>query len=205
MSNIQAFEDYSNEYDAWFEKNRDKYELELRAIAGFIHPGLLGLEVGVGSGKFAAPLGIETGIDPSARMLSKAAGLGIRVAQAIAEALPFPALCFDYVLMVTTICFVDDLGRSFDEARRVLKKDGYILVCFVDKASDLGREYMARKDRSRFYRTAHFYSTGEVQQHLKAAGFGAMEIRQTLLQGADASLIREGYGEGSFVVIKAMR
>jgi SAM-dependent methyltransferase len=205
MANIQAFEDYSDEYDAWFEKNWDKYELELRAIAGFIHPGLLGLEVGVGSGKFAAPLGVETGIDPSARMLHKATALGIRVTQAIAEALPFPASCFDYVLMVTTICFVDDLHRSFEEARRVLNKDGYILVGFVDKASELGQEYMARKDKSRFYRSAHFFSTAEVQRHLKGAGFGAMEIRQTLLSGAEASHIKDGYGEGSFVVIKAMR
>jgi SAM-dependent methyltransferase len=205
MTNIQAFEDYSDEYDEWFGRNRDKYDLELRVLAGFIPPGLHGLEVGVGTGKFAVPLGVETGIDPSTRMLRKAAGLGIRVTQAISESLPFPASCFDYVLMVTTICFVDDLHRSFEEARRVLKKDGYILVGFVDKASELGQEYMARKDRSRFYRSAHFYSTAEVLQHLKGAGFGAMKVRQTLLPGAEACHIKDGYGEGSFVAIKAMR
>jgi len=205
MPNIQPFEDYSDEYDTWFENNKEKYDLELRAIAGFIPPSLHGLEVGVGSGKFAAPLDIEIGIDPSGRMLDKASDLGIRVVQAVAETLPFPSGCFDYVLMVTTICFVDDLHRSFAEARRVLKKDGHILVGFVDKASGLGQEYMARKDKSRFYRSAHFFSTAEVQQYLKGAGFGAMEIRQTLLPGAEASRIKDGYGEGSFVVIKAMR
>lgn len=205
MPNIQPFEDYSDEYDFWFEQNSEKYELELRTIAGFVPPGLQGLEVGVGSGKFAAPLAIETGVDPSGRMLDKASGLGIRVVQAIAENLPFPPACFDYALMVTTICFVDDLHRSFEEAWRVLKDDGFILVGFVDKASVLGREYMARKDRSRFYRTAHFFSTDEVLQHLKDAGFGAVEIRQTLLPGAEASNIKDGYGEGSFVVIKGRK
>jgi ubiquinone/menaquinone biosynthesis C-methylase UbiE len=124
---------------------------------------------------------------------------------ATAENLPFPPACFDYVLMVTTICFVDDLHRSFEEAWRVLKKDGFILVGFVDKASVLGQEYMARKDKSRFYRSAHFFSTAEVLQHLKKAGFVDVEIRQTLLPGKEASGIKDGYGEGSFVVIKALK
>jgi ubiquinone/menaquinone biosynthesis C-methylase UbiE len=205
MPNIQPFEDYSDEYDLWFEQNREKYGLELQAIAGFIPAGLHGIEVGVGSGKFAVPLGVEIGVDPSVRMLDKASERGIQTVQAIAENLPFPPACFDYVLMVTTICFVDDLHRSFEEARRVLKKDGFILVGFVDGASELGQEYMARKDRSRFYRSAHFYATDELVQYLKDAGFGAMAFRQTLLPGAEASLIKEGYGEGSFVVVRAMR
>lgn len=38
---------------------------------------------------------------------------------------------FDYALMVTTICFVDDIETSFQEAWRVLRTEGVFAVGFV--------------------------------------------------------------------------
>ncbi|MDX9959582.1 MAG: class I SAM-dependent methyltransferase, partial [Spirochaetia bacterium] len=48
-----------------------------------------GMEVGVGSGNFAVPLGIGLGVEPSEEMARKAERQGIRVFRNVAEALPF--------------------------------------------------------------------------------------------------------------------
>lgn len=104
------FERYSDHYDDWFRKNPDAYKSELDLIRGLLHlPGARGLEVGAATGKFAGPLGIEIGVEPSGQMAQKAAKRGIQVVRGVAENLPFADAAFDFVLMVTTICFVDDI------------------------------------------------------------------------------------------------
>ena len=40
---------------------------------------------------------------------------GIETIEGIAERLPFPDSQFEFALMVTTICFVDDIQASFQE------------------------------------------------------------------------------------------
>ena len=205
MPRIEAFENYSNEYDEWFIKNKDKYQLELECIKPFIPKDAHGVEVGVGSGKFAYPLGIKVGVEPSRTMAKKARELGITVYDAVAEELPFPDQSFDFVLMVTTICFVDDILKAFREANRVLRPDGFIVIGFVDKESNLGRQYLKRKDKSKFYREAIFYSTKSVLEYLKKAGFGNFETRQTLLPEEKGLAIIDGYGKGGFVAIKATK
>ena len=205
MAKIEPFEKFSEEYDAWFEKNKEKYEAELRAIEYFIPKTRNGLEVGVGSGKFAAPLGIKTGVEPSPKMAQKTKALGISVCLGLSERLPFPESCFDFVLMVTTICFVDDLEKSFQEAFRVLKKEGFIVIGFIDKNSELGRKYIRDKNKSKFYKIAHFFSTPDVLRVLTNTGFGHFQFKQTLFPGNDIYSIENGYGKGSFVAIKSLK
>jgi ubiquinone/menaquinone biosynthesis C-methylase UbiE len=205
MPKIEPFESFSKVYDEWFERNPQKYKLELKAVKTFIPQNAKGLEVGVGSGKFAAPLGIKTGVEPSNKMAQIAESLGINVIKAIAEALPFEDESFDFVLMVTTICFVDDIKKSFKEAHRVLKKDGFIVVGFVDKDSELGNKYQKNRDKSKFYKEATFFSTSEVVDLLKDAGFKSFEIKQTLLPQDEKKDIIDGFGKGSFVVIKGIK
>jgi len=206
MAKTAAFDTHSDEYDHWFDVHADLYVSELAAIRELL-PDKLGksLEVGVGSGKFAKPLGISTGVEPSAKMAAKARELGIDVHEGIAEKLPFEDESFDLVLMVTTICFVDDLITSFREAFRVLRPGGCILLGFVDKESELGREYLKRKQESKFYREATFFSTDEVLEGLNKAGFSRAEIRQTLCPGDPEETVREGYGLGSFIALKCLK
>ena len=205
MAKTQPFDQFSDTYDAWFDQHDREYSLELQAIRDLIPSTGRGLEVGVGSGKFAAPLDIADGLDPSMSMLKKAQSLGIRVVSGIAEQLPYADAVFDYVLMVTTICFVDDLRRSFEEGARVLRPGGRLLLGFIDRESMLGHQYMARRGESRFYGIAHFYSTQEVLALLDETGFSEIKIRQTLLPDATAPEIMDGYGAGSFVAISATR
>ncbi len=206
MPKVDAFEKHSDAYDDWFVKNREAYEVELKAVQQLLPVGdVQGMEIGVGSGKFAVPLGIKIGVEPSEQMAVKAKQLGIEVHSGVAEELPFSADRFDFVLMVTTICFVDDIVQSFREALRVLISGGCILVGFVDMESELGQKYLQNRHKSKFYQQATFFSTREVLNHLETAGFGATEIKQTLIPGDTEKTVLDGFGEGAFVVIKAVK
>jgi len=202
MPKIEPFELFSDAYDDWFINNKIIYELELEAVKQLMPSDAYGLEVGVGSGKFATQLGIKIGVEPSKAMAKKARTLGIKVFEGVAENLPFENNTFDFILFVTTICFVDDIKKTFEEAYRVLKKDGVIIVGFVDKESEMGEKYIAKKNKSKFYNIATFYSTDEVLKYLNDAGFCDFTCKQTILPENEKELIKNGYGEGSFVVIK---
>ena len=206
MAKIDAFEKNSDAYDDWFDKNSAAYAAELKAVRMLLPSGEAhGMEVGVGSGKFAVPLGIKIGVEPSPQMATKAKQQGVEVHAGVAEALPFAAGQFDFVLLVTTICFVDDAVQSFKEALRVLKPRGAIVVAYVDKSSDLGQKYLVNREKSKFYQQATFYSTEEVLDCLQRAGFGATEIKQTLIPSAPEQTVKDGYGDGAFVVVKAYK
>ncbi len=206
MPKIQPFEKYSDKYDKWFENNEDAYDFELEAIRQLIpHPPAKSLEVGVGSGKFAVPFGIKTGVEPSEKMAIKAEKQGIRVFRNVAEDLPFADSEFDFVLMVTTICFVDDILKSFMEAFRVLKPHGFIIVGFVDKESELGKKYEKKRNKSVFYKEATFFSSEQVAKYLTDAGFGDLTFKQTLIPGETQNIVQNGFGKGAFVAIKAVK
>jgi ubiquinone/menaquinone biosynthesis C-methylase UbiE len=131
------------------------------------------------------------------------------VVKGVAEALPFHDDEFDTVLMVTTVCFLDDIDRAFQEAFRVLKPEGNFIIGFVDRNSPIGMAYEKRKSESLFYKEATFYSVDDLLKHLKQAGFSMFNFSQTLFGPLDAmhepDQAKKGYGEGSFVVIKAGR
>jgi ubiquinone/menaquinone biosynthesis C-methylase UbiE len=141
-------------------------------------------------------------------MADMARSRGIQVYEAVAEQLPFQDKKFDFALMVTTICFVDDILKSFQEAYRILKGDGFIIVGFVDKNSELGRQYQLKAGESKFYRYATFYSSKGVITLLKKANFTISDIKQTVYSNKkvnEISLVKNGYGKGNFVVIKALK
>lgn len=209
MAKKEPFEKHASEYDSWFEENRFVYESELRVIQEQIPKKGEGLEIGVGSGRFAAPLGIRFGLEPSARMRDFARSRGIIVIGGIAERLPFRDRCFDFILMVTTLCFLDDVEFSFKETFRVLKPRGHFIIGFIDKNSPVGKVYQQQKYGSRFYKEAIFYSVGDVISFLGKAGFQKPKFKQTIFQKLhlieSLEPIKAGYGEGSFVTVKAVK
>ena len=209
MARIGPFEKYPLRYEDWFERNKFVYESELRAIRELLPENGEGVEIGVGSGRFAAPLGIKVGIEPSSRMRKIAQQRGLEIINAVAESLPFGNLQFDFVLMVTTICFIDNIRAGFREAYRVLKSAGSLIIGFIDKDSVIGKSYQQHKNESVFYKVATFYSVDEVVSQLKKASFKDFNFIQTIFHDLaeirDVEPIKKGYGEGSFVVIKAMK
>lgn len=167
MAKEKLFEKNYLYYDKWFEEHEKIYQTELKAIKMILPKFKEGLEVGVGTGRFAAPLGIKTGVEPSKKMAQIAKKRGIKVVEGVAENLPFEDKSFDLVLLVTTICFVDDIDKTLEEAKRVLKDDGYIIIAFVDKDSPLGRFYEKNRDKSKFYKEATFFSKKDIFNLLK--------------------------------------
>lgn len=206
MARTRPFEEHVDRYEAWFVEHRCAFESEVRAIRRLLKPEGMGVEIGVGTGRFAAALHVEFGIEPARAMRKIARGRGIKVVGAVAEALPFADGCFDYALMVTTICFVDSVSAAIAEARRVLRPGGSFIVGFVDRESPLGETYQRHKEENVFYREADFYSTDEVVAALQTAGFGELAFSQTIflplhrIQAVEP--VKDGHGEGSFVVVR---
>lgn len=206
MAKTYPFDNFPEKYDAWFDRHEILYRLELKALRMLMPTAGQGLEIGVGSGKFAASLGIRFGVEPSFRMAERAKGTDIKVILGVAEALPVKTASMDMALMVTTICFVDDITASFQEMKRVLKPGGIAIIGFVDRESHLGRRYLRKRDRSLFYRSATFYSSSEVLDLLADAGFRDFKTLQTILpENEDCSKVKNGYGRGSFIAMRARK
>jgi ubiquinone/menaquinone biosynthesis C-methylase UbiE len=201
------FDAHSERYDHWFEVHQAAYISELLALRMLVPWGGHGLEIGVGTGRFAGPLGVARGLDPSDAMLARAATRCIETTKGIAEALPFPDRSFDYALIVTTICFVGSPDRMLDEARRVLRPDGKLVIGFIDRQSGIGQSYLDRQSESVFYREAVFYSAAEVGDLLRSQGYNIRSWGQTLFRPlaevADIEPVRPGTGGGAFVVVMA--
>lgn len=207
MAKTKPFDEHSEDYEKWFEFNKYAYQSEIKALGHFIPEKGKGIEIGIGSGLFAQPLGIANGIEPSPRMRRIAKERGLNVYDGIAENIPLEDNAFDYALFVTTICFVDDIEKSLKEVKRILKPTGRIIVGFVDKNSHIGKIYQANKQYSTFYKEASFYSSEEVEKLLQEKGFRNIEFVQTLFGElkniTEVQDFKQGYGEGSFVVVKA--
>ena len=209
MLRTAPFVDFHARYEQWFEHHAPAYVSELLALRPFVPLQGRGIEIGVGTGRFAAPLGVEVGVDPAAPMLAHAARRGVNVVRGVAEALPFTDGSFDHALVVTTICFVDSPLAMMDEAHRVLAPRGTFVIGFIDRNSDLGRHYLAHRAESVFYRDATFYAASEIEAMLRRTRFSVRAWGQSLF-GASPEIqeiqpLRPGVGQGAFVVVSAER
>lgn len=203
--NISAFDQSTLEYDQWFDKHSAIYQSEILAIQQAIPKNKSGIEIGVGTGRFAQPLKIKFGIEPSENIARVAEQRGIAVYRAFAENLPIDNATFDFALMVTTVCFLSDIPKAFSEVNQILKPQGEIILAIIDKNSALGRKYEMEKSTNKFYKDAHFHSTEELTKLLKQSDFQNFQYWQTLTSINDKEIEKPvtGYGKGSFVVIKA--
>lgn len=204
---VSTFSAIAADYDRWFDAHPWVFESELAALRQVIPTSGMGLEVGVGTGRFANRLGIHTGVEPAAGMRQIAQARGLAVYDASAEHLPFDAAQFDFVLFVTVLCFVQDPRLAIGEAARVVRPNGSIIVGMLDLFSTHGQAYAAQVKADSIFQLSHPLTVTEVIDLLRQHGFKPTEVIQTLnrpldkIQAIDSC--KPGYGEGLFVVIKA--
>ncbi len=208
--NIDVFEENTKKYEDWFERYKAVYESELNMLKNILPPFKKGIEIGVGSGRFAQPLGIKMGLEPSEKMAEIARKRGIEVFPGFAENLPFLDETFDLVFIAVTICFVKDPIKTLKESYRVLEKDGTIIVAIVDKDSSIGKEYLYKKEKGGFYKNVRFFSSQEMHNMLKGVGFRVLNNYQTLFGNSIEEIsktqgFKEGFGEGGFVAIVGVK
>ena len=209
MAKIRAFDENARAYDDWFETHKSLYASELEAVRSLLPETGKGIEIGVGTGRFAEPLGIKVGVEPSPAMRAIARERGIDTIDGVAEKMPVESETFDYVLFVTTLCFLESLHKAFGEAMRILKPKGAVVIGFVEKGSALGRLYQQRQADSRFYGEATFHTVTEIIHVLELTGFGELSFCQTLFPEKETTgsvqAVKAGYGDGAFVVVRAIK
>ena len=205
------FDSLALAYDSWFDREgKVIFDVEVRAfqevLTSLPKPWL---EVGVGSGRFAQALGIDTGIDPAIKLLEMAGRRGITVLLGRGEQQIFNAAAFGTVFLIVTLCFVDSATDVLKESRRILAPGGKIVLGLVLKDSPWGKFYEQKKrEGHRFYKYATFYRYDEVVTLLEEAGFLIEEVVSTLFQEPDRveqiELPRRGFSpDAGFVIIVA--
>jgi ubiquinone/menaquinone biosynthesis C-methylase UbiE len=207
MSRTNIFDNYAEEYDAWFDNHSLVYQSELKAVKMLLPQGGKGVEIGAGTGRFSIPFDISVGVEPSGPMAEIARSRGMTIYNAKAENLPFDDTTFDFALMVTTICFLENPLQALKEIRRILCPAGMIIIGMLDKNSPLGKLYETKKNDSKFYRYAKFYTVKQVLKWLNVSGYAHIRTLQTIFHNPEAITtiepLRDGYGERLFVVVSA--
>lgn len=187
MTNI--FDTLTDKYDEWYDSEDGKplYESELKCLRPLVEssPQPI-LEIGVGTGRFAMHFHDVIGIDPSLNSLKMAEKRGVKTVHGYGENIPFGDETFGCILIIVTLCFVEDPIDVLREAKRVLKKNGSIIIGLVPKDSQWGIFYEEKKKAGHpFYSSARFYTLKDIENMLQIAGLKILRIRSTLLQRPD--------------------
>ena len=152
-------------YDAWYQTKKGAWfgAQEFKLIKQSLQPmvGASLLDVGCGTGHFTrrfADIGLNvTGLDPDTSMLAFAEKHSSNVAyqSGNAEQMPFPDNSFEYVVAITSLCFIDDPVQAIKEMWRVtnnklilglLNKNSLLCKQKQNKGSYLGARWDTRRD-----------------------------------------------------------
>jgi ubiquinone/menaquinone biosynthesis C-methylase UbiE len=188
----QVFDRLADRYDAWFDTARGKaiFRAEVECVRALLPTDMSGwVEVGVGTGRFAAALGVPEGLDPSAAMLERAKQRGITVRVARAQELPYPSASLAGIVLVVTLCFLDDPAEALRECARVLEPGGRLLVGIVPADSPWGEFYRKKGEQGHpFYSVARFYTCEETRLLASSTGFEFDRAASTLPVGPGEAL-----------------
>lgn len=179
------FDDLALEYDAWFDGEGSLiFFNEVQAFRTLL-PSLPKpwLEIGVGSGRFAQALGIETGIDPSIKLVEMTSRRGVNAFVGRGEQGLFDEESFGTVFLIVTLCFLDSPIKVLKEARRILMPGGRLVLGLVLRESPWGQFYQTKKAQGhRFYKFATFYTYDDALKLLEQAGLSIEKVVSTLFQ-----------------------
>lgn len=196
------------DYDEWYDSHQAIYKSEIKALKK-VMPSGRGLEIGIGTGRFASAFSVQFGLDPSFNMLKLAKQRNIKVVQGFGENLPFKNGSFHFISIVFTIEFVDDPLHFLKEAVRILKRNGALILGILDRNSQWGQFYEKQAAQSKAYSAFHSLTPEEIFEIFKNIDVEFKEAFQTLLQPPpdikDIEEPRKGSGQGGFVVIKGIK
>ena len=211
----RVFDVFAERYDAWYDKpfGKSAFNLEIACITS-LYKSLKqpSLEIGVGTGRFAEVLKIKYGIDSSVGVLGFAKKRGITVIRGKGEELPFLDKSFGAIFIIVTLCFVDEPIKVLEEASRVLRDDGYIILGLILRESPWANFYMREGSAGNvFYKVARFYSLNELEAMLQKTNLKITEASSTIFEAPTEKPLRfenprKGcYKNAGFVAIKTQK
>jgi len=179
----RVYQERADEYDSWYDDSL-LFATELAALQQ-VAPELPEpkIEIGAGPGRFAEQLGIRIGIDPAPAALQHGQKRGLMGIAGIGEQLPIRSQSVGTIFLLFTLCFLEDPSRVFKECRRVLKKNGCVVIGLVPAHSPWGRRLETKKQQGNpYYRYASFQTIVSTLALLAAADFFLLDSYSTLLQ-----------------------
>ena len=171
--NVFLKSEIANNYDDYYQSDfgkkidaieKDIFDLLINGI-----PKREMLELGCGTGHWSdyfLQKGFKViGIDTSEAMLSIAKKKNINIKCEIADSqnIPFKDESFDVVSSITMLEFVENQDKVIEEAYRVLKKGGTLILGCLNKNSILAKN----KENSETFKEANFLTTEEIKTKLK--------------------------------------
>lgn len=164
---------YDEYYNSDFGKKVDF--VEKRRVKKFIEqiPIKSALEIGCGTGhwtQFFIDNGFRlTAIDVSENMINKAREKnlnGVEFSIKNIEEIDYPDNYFENVFAITSLEFVDNRGKAFEQIYRILKPDGYLLIGCLNINSYLGMT----KNSNKVFKNANFFDEKQLQEILSKFG-----------------------------------
>lgn len=171
-------------YDEWYEKHSREYRDQIEFIRPLIPHGK-GIEIGVGTGRFAAALKIEYGVDYVKEMVEESRKRGINAIHADAAKLPFPDGFFDFSFSIVTMCFLDDPMAVLRESKRIAR---LVINVILDRDCEYIRNII-RNPRG-FYKYATFYTEGDLVDMYRKSEFVDISVERKDLQTSDGETYR---------------
>lgn len=227
---MKIYDQYAQEYDAWFLKNENVLYSEVKLVAKVLKDSKNVLSIGCGSGLFEMILkkdfGIEikNGVEPSEKMAEIARKRGMDVIIGSAEDDIFGCEKYDTLLYNGCPSYINDLQKSFDNAYKAIKTDGKVVVIDITKEGAYATLYNLAKTLGtwdhpllkevhpenpypiEFVKVANWRTTKEKVKILKNSGFSNFEYYQTLTTHPCYSNDTteepiEGFNKGNYIAI----
>ena len=176
------FDSFAKDYDQWYESKLGSFvdAVEKNLMEELAQPKReeRALDLGSGTGTYSLWLarnGLNvTALDQSVEMLKVAKGKAEKQGVSIdfrngdAHKIPFEDNTFDLVVSVTAVEFMDEPQSVLQEAMRVLKPGGRLVVGLLTKESSWGEMYAqrAKEDPTNLFAKAHLYTEEDVNNLL---------------------------------------
>lgn len=172
---MAVFDKRAPSYQAWYEADRGRAidQLESECALSLYRPGTgdLVIDIGCGTGNFSRKLidlGARiVGIDASQLMLDQAMQQDDQSIYRVMDMheLDYPDHYFDAAVSAFALEFTDRAEQVIQEAFRVVKPGGHILMGTIARDSAYGQYYIQRgREGHPLFENAHFYSLEELLQ-----------------------------------------